>query len=285
MPSKKKIKIGFYYLTINDGNSLIESFNSVISHIKELSKKERTFELGNNKFCYIELHESTYQNTRNKIIIKSAKHSFRPNLVHKDTIVERENPKQLEEGEIEKSHIVIKFTGDGVSFILDKHKGGITVGQFINYLNRFATSIDSEIQIRFGFEIVVKENFLEEINNLSRVTCAEIIADKQLLGSHALNYSNRIDNAKHDIILTVKAKKKDSIEDIAKDLFAKLNGGKSEITKLRIVGRNDDNNEVVLKTDFIERQEYITAEVSDRTGEVSSTDIFIEINAAMDNFN
>ncbi|MCT4235855.1 hypothetical protein [Elizabethkingia miricola] len=62
-------------------------------------------------------------------------------------------------------------------------------------------------------------------------------------------------------------------------------GGKSEITKLRIVGRNDDNNEVVLKTDFIERQEYITAEVSDRTGEVSSTDIFIEINAAMDTFN
>src|SRR5690606_16676983 len=131
-----------------------------------------------------------------------AKHSFRPNLVHKETVIERENPKQIQEGEIEKSHIVFKISQDSISFILDKHSGGITIRQFINYLNQFSHIIDSEIAIRFGFEIVVKENFLEEIENLNRVTCADIVIDKQLLGSDALNYSNRISQVKHDITLT-----------------------------------------------------------------------------------
>jgi len=283
MPRRKR-KIGFYYLTVNEGNDLKESFISVITHIAELTKQERTYELGNNKFCYLELYESTHRNTKCKIIIKSAKHSFRPNLVHRDTIIERENPKQIQEGEIEKSHICMKFEEDSILFLLDKHFGALTIRQFVSYLNQFAHNIESEITIRFGYEIVIKENFLEEIDNLSRVTCAEVLVDKQLLGSDALNYSNRINQVKHDIVLRVKAKRENSIEEFARDLFTKFIGGDTTINKIRLIGRNDDNNEVILNTDFIERQEYIMADFSSETGDVSTTDIFIEMNSTLDNF-
>lgn len=283
--ARRKRKIGFYYLTINEGNNLRDSFISLIGHIQSLSRQETIFELGNNKFCFLESYETNNQNSRSKLIIKSAKHSFRPNLVHKDTVIERENPKQIQEGEIEKSHLVFKISESSISFILDKHSGGLTIRQFITYLNQFSHAIDSEIPLRFGYEIVVKENFLEEIDNLDRVTCADVVIDKQLLGSDALNYSNRISQVKHDITLTVKAKKNDSIVDFAKDVFALFAGGERTINKIRIVGRNDDNNQVVLNTDFIERQEYVWADISETTGEISSTDMFIEMNSVLDNFN
>lgn len=284
MPRKKR-KIGFYYLSVNEGNQVRESFNIVINHINSLPKQERIYELGNNKFCFLESYQTSNQNSRNKIIIKSAKHSFRPNLVHRDTVIERENPKQIQEGEIEKSHLVMKLNNESVCFILDKHFSGITVRQFINYLNQFSYQIDAEIPIRFGFEIVVKDNFLEEIDNLHRVTCADVVVDKQLLGSEALNYSNRISQVKHDIVLSVKAKRQNSIEDFAKDVFAKFAGGDRAINKIRIIGRNEENNQVVLNTDFIERQEYVWAEISETTGEISSNDMFIEMNSALESFN
>jgi len=283
--ARKKRKIGFYYLTINEGNQLQESFRQVITYINSLSKQDRIYELGNNKFCFLESYQTSNQNTRSTIIIKSAKHSFRPNLVHKDTVVERENPKQIQEGEIEKSHLVTKITSDSICFVLDKHFGGITIRQFINYLNQFSHSIDSEIAIRFGFEIVVKNDFLQEIENLSRVTCADLVVDKQLLGSEALNYSNRISHVKHEVVVTVKAKKQNSIEDFAKDIFAKFAGGERSINRIRIVGRNEDNNQVVLNTDFIERQEYVWADISEITGDISSDGIFIEMNSVLETFN
>lgn len=284
MPKKKR-KICFYYLTVNENNNLQESFKSIINHINSLPKKERIYELGNNKFCFLESYQESSGGSKNKMVIKSAKHSFRPNLVHRDTVVERENPKQIKEGEIEKSHIVMKFTSDSICFILDKHANGITVRQFINYLNQFSHRIDNEVPIRFGYEVVVKKDFLDEINKLHRVTCTEIIIDKQLLGSSALDYSNRLSQVKHDVILSVKAKNRNSIEEFAKDVFAKFAGGTREINKLRIVGRNEENNQVVINTEFIEKQEYILSEYSELTGEISSSDIFIEMNLALENFN
>jgi len=158
MPRKKR-KIGFYYLTVNEGNDLKTSFDLVIAQINGLTKEERKYELGNSKFCYLESYQATNGGNRAKVTMKSAKYSFRPNLVHRDTITERENPKLLEEGEIEKSHVAFKFLQDSICFILDKHSGGITIKQFITYLNQFSHSIESELPIRFGFEIVVKEDF------------------------------------------------------------------------------------------------------------------------------
>ncbi|MCS3532070.1 hypothetical protein [Chryseobacterium sp. JUb7] len=283
--ARKRRKIGFYYLTVNEGNDLKESFDLIISHINGLSKEERKYELGNSKLCYLDSYQETNGGNKAKAIIKSAKYSFRPNLVHRATITERENPKLLEEGEIEKSHIAFKFSDDAISFILDKHSGGITIKQFVSYLNQFSHSIETDIQLRFGFEIVVKEDFLQEIENLSRVTCANVVVDKQLLGSDALNYSDRITEVQHDIVVSVKAKKRDSIEEFAKDVFAKFIGGERGINRIRIIGRNEDNNQVVINTDFIERQEFIFANYNEITGEITSDDVFTEMYDTLNNFN
>jgi hypothetical protein len=284
--ARKKRKIGFYYLTVTNNDIAVqEAYVLVANFIKDKEKADRKLNLGNNKFCLLDTFKFAQRNLRSKMVFKSATYNFRPNLIHEETVNERESPKQLQEGEIEKTHIVTKNSNGDIVFLMEKHLNGIAISQFVKYLNYFSSLMPREERIYFGFEIIVKDNFLDEMNLLSRVTCADIFVDKQLLGSDSLNYSNRINQVKHEVILTVKANNKDSIKDFARDIYAKLNGGRNEIRKIRIIGRNEENNEVIINTDFIERQEYILPELNQITGELSTPEVFIEMNAVINNFN
>lgn len=283
MPTKPK-KVGFYYLTaMNNENSVENSVKELLSYIIGLPREERKFELGNNKFMFLDTYTVTNDGRKCRIILKSATHSYRPNLLHKDTIEERENPKQLEEGEIEKTHLVMKFNNT-VNFIQEKRNTGVHITQFISYINQFSHQIPNNPIIRYGYEIVVKENFLEEIDRLGRVVNTQVVVDKQMLGSDALNFSDNIDSVKHDVIVEVRAKNRDSIKNFVQDVFTNINGGTRSVTKIRVVGKNDYNQDVILNTDFIERQEYITAEYRHGTGELVSDDVFTKMYQSLNNF-
>jgi hypothetical protein len=282
----KPRKIGFYYLTLVSGDTTIDNaLNETLTHIESLSKVDRNRTIKSPKFGFLDNINSNSENTRHKIIFKSASHSFRPPLVHRDTITERESPKSMEEGETQKTHLVTKAINGDVIVLLEKHQSGLNMNQIKNYLNYFAMTMDVETQIRFDFETIAKDNFLEEINNLSRVVSADLYVDKQLLGSEVLDYSERTNTVKHEVIVSVKAKNRDTISDFARDVYAKINSGQNSIQRLRVVGRNNENNVVKLNTDFIERQEYVRPTVNQVTGEIRSSDLFSEMESALQNFN
>ena len=275
----KKRKIGFYNLKFNENNTYtgIEAFDEVVNFIIGRNLVDRRLDLGDNKFCFLDSCTIDQSGNYKKIVFKSAVHKYRPNLIDKDTIAERINPKQIHEGECEKTHITIKITDDELVFLMEKHINGVLVSQFVKYLNYFVRQLGDQDILNVGYEILVKDDFLQEINNLNRVSSAEIIVDKQLLGGNALNFSNRIEEVKHEVKITVKANRLDSIADFARDTFALINGGENQIQKIKIIGRNEDNNEVVLKTDFIEKQEYITTDINDETGEILTEQFFSEM--------
>jgi|SRR5690606_203099 len=279
-------KIGFYYLTLISGDTTIETaLKQTLNYIENLSKVDRNRTIKSPKFGFLDTINSNTQNTIHKIIFKSASHSFRPPLVHRDTIAERESPKSMEEGETQKTHLVTKAINGDVIILLEKHQAGLNMNQIKKYLNYFAMFLDVETQIRFDFETIAKDNFLEEIDNLSRVVSADVYVDKQLLGSEVLNYSERTNTVKHEVVVSVKAKNRNTISDFARDVYAKFNSGENSIQRLRVVGRNNENNVVKINTDFIERQEYVKPTVNQVTGEIRSSDLFNEMESAIQNFN
>lgn len=281
---RKKRKIGFYYLTLLSGNDVSEKLNLTLSHISNLQNIQRKINITGNKFGLLDSVNTFAENTRHQIVFKSAVHSFRPPLLSSLTVDERDSPKEIEEGEVERTHIVTKATNGDVILVLEKFLGSININQFIKYLNHFSPPLESDNHYKFGYEIIAKDDFLEEIANLTRVTCAEVYVDKQLLGSESLNYSERISSVKHEVMLTVKAKPLDSIIDFARDVYATFNGGENEVRKIRIIGRNDDNNEVKINTDFIERQEYVSPRINENTGEVLTDELLQEIEIVLYNF-
>lgn len=284
--TKKPRKIGFYYLTLTSGNTDVEkALNETLDNINRLAKVDRNITIKNPKFGFLDSLNTNSQNTIHKIIFKSASHSFRPPLVHRNTILERESPKTMEEGETQKTHLITKAINGDVILILEKHQAGLSIQQIKYYLNNYTVSGESDVPVRFDFETIAKENFLEEIESMSRVISADVYVDKQLLGSEVLNFSERTNTVKHEVIISVKAKNKNNISEFARDVFAKLNGGQNEIQRLRVVGRNSENNVVKINTDFIERQEYVRPRINEVTGEISTDDLFNEMELVLTNFN
>lgn len=281
--AKKKRKIGFYYISvIGDGFDLHKSYLDTLAHIGNLTGVERRRNIIGNKFGYLDSIKSFDTNTRHQLIFKSATNKFRPPLLDVNTIKERMNPKTIHEGESHKTHLISKMINGDLILIVENYRDGLTIKQIIKYLNSFTENFSNPFY--FHVEMIIKDNFLEEVNSMKRVVGAEIYVDKQLLGSESLNYSERINPVKHEVVIAVKAKNMDNIADFARDVYSRFTGGKQEIKRIRLKGKSDDNNLVVINTDRIERQEFVDSEVNQNTGELISDQLFREMNIIMYNF-
>jgi len=282
MPRKKR-KICFHYLKVNNEDIDVNTvFTNLLAKINDLDKPHRKIEHGHNRFYLLDNYEVI--NSKKMILFKNAAYNFRPKLIDNITITERDSPKQLGEGERQKTHILSKNINGEILILIEKSHFGVSINNFIRYLNHFIYLLELEDNFRFYFETLAKDNFLEEVERLERVTYADVTVDKQLLGSDALNFSDRTTEVNHEITVTIKAKRQNNIENTIRDIYAKVSGGENRINRIRIKGRNSENNEVIINTDFIERQEHILCDFNTETGEISTDDTFIELSSIIDNF-
>ena len=280
-------KIGFYYLTIsNDEIEPISALNRILDYINNLNKVDRKITISGKKFGLLDNINSNNQRTNHKLIFKSATHSFRPPLIDKNTVDERESPKTIDEGEIQKTHFIAKTINGDIIIVLEKTQSGLSMKQVVKYLNNFVIGLDldEEDDFSFKYEIIAKDDFLEEINGLDRVVSADVYVEKQVLGGDALRFSDRTDTVQHEIVVSVKAERMSSIKEFVRDAFSVLNNGERSVTRISLVGRNDENNIIKINTDLIERQEYINPTINEVTGEILSSEIFVEMNSVIQNF-
>lgn len=265
-----------------DGNetNASTSIRDVLEYISNLvSLSDRQYDLSQTKFCRLE--EVIDARNIQKLLFKSATHKYRAPLLDRNTGGERDNPKRITEGERIKTHILLKHKRDDVVMCLETGQGTLQIQQFINYLNHFLRdfyfSNDQDLNFEFRYSIIVKDNFLQELRNLSRVMTGELYVDKEILGSPALNFSNRINSVKHDLKMTITAVRGESISDFLIDAFNLMNRGRSRINKIRVKGKNESDNDVILDTEIIAKTEFVEVEVYPETGEVNSQTIFQQL--------
>lgn len=279
-------KIGFYTLSFtNDFYSITDHFYELLQRIIDKERVHRRFFLGADKFCLVDLFQRFNDTQRSEIIFKSALKSFRPPLIDGETVEERDNPKRLEEGERHKTHVVTKFYEGEVLLLVEKYKDSLSINQIVKYLNHFIGLLELDEPVRITYDVIVKDNFEEEIDALSRVVSAEVIVDKQILGGDALNYSQNLNPIKHEVSICVKCERKKDISRFVKDVVAKWNGGREVIRKIKIVGKTEENNDINISTEFIELQEYIDCDVELNTGEIATHNIFLELNTIIFRYN
>lgn len=255
----------------------------VFKYVKSLGKKNKFYELKNDKFCFIDsLEEDVIDNdvVLYKGYFKSARSEFRPNLINKVTGNERKNPKEIMEGDIEKTHFVVKVSkiDNEVYLLIEKNYYGITSNNFINYISEFTKSYMNKNGISKRFSIIKEDipvnNFLTELERLQRTVLAEVYVDKKLLGSDALEFSNRIISLKKDIMITARAMPKETITEFGIDLFNKMNGtSKSAISRIRVRGVDENSNSVLLDTLNLSKKDNIEIELNTETGEVMTSQL------------
>ena len=255
----------------------------LLKAIKSQPKKERRYEMKTSKICFLEqlLVEKDSDYTYVCGVLESAVYEFRPQLINTRTAVKRDNPKEKMEGEVEKTHFCLRICkkthGKDVILVLEKNANGVNVKQFLNYLTafdkKFAAKDDLKLNYYLQNHMLVREDIESVIKNMNRARVAELYLDKKLLGSDALDFSNRYAEAQQSMVLTVKAEKRASIKDTVLDVLRLLGGAQSKVVKMRIWGIDGDDQNVLVDTSYFGKKTEIICEVNSETGEISSTPI------------
>ncbi len=260
----------------------------IFKKIKKKSRIKRSFDLKGDKFCL--LGELEVDDTICYGFIKSARNEFRPNLIDRKTLKERNNPKEKSEGDVEKTHFLIKKDSSGeIILLLEYNHFGITIRNFINYVQTFSKKIDEKDKKTSAYKIVyaviANNNFLTELERMKRAQVAEVYIDKQLLGNEALNFSEKIIQIKQDIKLVVKADAKADITSFGVDLFNKLNGQEDAgINRIRIYGVDQHGNNSYVDTNFMGRNDFVRANLDGETGETISQDFIKDLKIISEEF-
>ena len=188
----------------------------------------------------------------------------------------------MEEGEQIKTHIVINTNSGYVT--KDTMLGGVAMNAMVNYLNSFLQNVFEEGETigRFDYSDVPSDSFRDEIDRLDRVSIAEIITDKQILGSPALGYNERMEEVQEDISITLKAKRGGSIKSqVLNKILPSLNNNR--IRRVKIKGKDEFGNDRTLDSLNLLKKTYVDVEKSELTGEFDSQSMLAELQSALPN--
>lgn len=273
--------------SIRDRSTPFWEVLEVVKLIKKKAKKNKIRDIKGDKFCFLEnfsIHENQ-DKSRTEIygFFKSARNKFRPNLVNRRTGAERPNPKLLVEGDIEKTHFVIILDSNRneVFFIHEYNFHGLSIKDILKYFKSFAKEHAEANDLKKSFtlrhQVIPESGFIETLNSMKRVKLADVYIGKQLLGSDALNMSNRLVSVKNEMKLTIGSNPRESIKSTAVDIFNSFNSKDSPISKIRVEGRDQRDNDILIDTSFMNKQEFITVDRKSDTGELVSSQVFTEL--------
>lgn len=143
----KERKITFHtlvkdmYKSNAEGKEGLISFTEVekvLEYIK--GRKRRIYTLKGNKACSLDSYKVVSKNNEDLTIVgffRSADHKYRPPYWDVETDEERDSPKKVTEGELEKTHFGLRLTSTDVFLLLEVNGKGISVNNVVSYLNDF----------------------------------------------------------------------------------------------------------------------------------------------------
>ncbi len=285
-------RIGFFNLYCIDGENTLNVTEALIRTLRFIeiqTKKSKKIDISDDRICFLDFYEYDEDKRLLKILFKSARHSYRAPLLNRNTAESRENPKTREEGEQVKTHLLIKFIdGDAITF-LETGRNILSMKIIAEYLNTFISVYNNShkkehIDGHLDFNVIPRDDFKEVLDNMQRVTFAEVFIDKQVLGSDSLNFSDRIEHVQEDIIIGLKTERKESIKQTIYDILSKITGGRTEIKRIRVKGKMGDASESIIDTDFIIKKEFIDAQQSEDTGEYNTQYMFSQLELLANKF-
>lgn len=289
----KERKIAFYTLVKDMWANNADGLEGLIPfyEIKEVfnyidGRKRRSLKLKSNKACPLESFSMKQDSKDSSILItglfKSAAYKYRPPYWDTETDEERESPKKQTEGEKEKTHFAIKITNDEVFLLVEVNGNGVSVNNIISYLNQFTREYLKKKKKTKNFTVeytkIARDNFISELEKLKRATSIDVFFNKSLLGSRALQFSERTSAIQDQVKLTLKAERNKSAKEVGIDIFNRLNRQKKnnaqEVSKIRIYGKNENDKDTFIDTTFMEKIEPIKVSINESTGQVQTMEIY-----------
>ncbi|WOE69127.1 hypothetical protein RZR97_08395 [Hydrogenimonas thermophila] len=287
--SISKRKIRFYtidFTLYQNSQEIMQNPNNImqifLANFNNTNSNNRKMDINNNRFCLLE-EDYDFDGQYLSGYFISAKTQHRPPLIDEETLTRRENPKQLTEGEEERTHFVMKIdqSTDEIILLLESRKVGITPLVIAKYIKKFLNNSN----IEYRYSIITRDNFIDELENLDQVKVCELFVEKEILGSEALNFSDINEQMQEEVSLTVKAKRYQSIKDKALEIARNVIGGTEQrIRRIKVLGLDNNNNPVTLNTTAAQLDSYVRVNLDEETKIVDTDDILRRMREMLENF-
>lgn len=262
-------KIEYYGICFCERGGEYEDSEKLVDLVTALDTNFIYDDSKTNKFWRLDTKERS--NNIFKLIYKSGKYNHSPNYISRLNGQERLFDKDLDEGECEKTHIVIDTNTS--SLIIESRRSGISAFSIVKYINSFIKDRNLDFnKIKVVKEL--KEDFLSNIQALDRIQSVELFVEKEIIGSDYLNLIEPTTETQDEVVITIKAqKRKTLIRSQIIDRFKKIGLQGEKTKRIRVRGRDSDNITVLLDSLNQGKVEQIYVDLNEN-GTVNSNSFF-----------
>lgn len=284
-------KITYYSIEFmqEDHNFFNEDlFCKFMRYLREMNNADRIFnDINTNKAIdFNSISEETKQGIHMfKISFKSCKYNHSPDYMSSIDGSERHSDKKLEEGEKELTHVCIKINSNEAYTIFEQRRNGVSVYGMIQFFNAQLKNFLETQEITENFylfaSVIPADDFLTALETVDRIRAAEIYTEKEIIGSEFLNLMPLDASMKDELVISVKAKRKESLaKRSVKQAFQSIFSEGTKIKRIRLYAKDTEKLDVVLDSIGDKKVDEITVELNEN-GTVNTYSIFSKIEELM----
>lgn len=297
--SESRRKVAHYALTIRPYRKKEpvspEQLLQALSHTTALPVVERAEELAENRFMFLESVRTSSSGNLWYLVFSSAKYNFRPPLLHRKTGARRESPKELPEGDECRTHAILQPRENECYLLLEEFKAGVGIANVMAYLKKRLKDYQSENGLSpkhtIDLSVVPQDDFMEQVNAAERITKVIVTAERDIIGTEHLNYSNRTEVVDKDVEVVIRPIRGGSLGGVVQDLVDGITKANRDLeaTRIRIESKDFDDNPVTFGAEvdgsqlkLIEHMgkvDFILVRLNQATGETETTDCFRQMRA------
>ena len=289
--SVQKRKLSYWGIEFVSGdNHFFDAplFCRFLSYVQGLPADEKLFrdEKNNKAVALSSIRDETKQGLHLfKIVFKSCKYNHSPDYMSSTDGSERPTDKQLYEGDKELTHMCMRIDGNEAFTIFEDRRNGVTMGGVVKYFNKLLHTFLAQEGITDNFylwaSIIPPEDFLTALEAADRVSVAELVVEKKVLGSKYLGLMDVDANSQDDLVITLKSKPRQSLPKRAiKQTFLSLTTEGSKVSRIRLYGKDINKMSVMIDSLKGKRVEEVTVDLTPN-GIVDSYSIFVKIEEVM----
>lgn len=290
--SRKTVQLYFYTMTIERTkkiaddtayciDAIIKALANLLSAINAKSLKEKTHHIiPKSKVIWLEFAEDKGGGSFN-LVFKSAKYDQSRIVRNTDTMESRGVLKQPEDGDEEKTHLLIRFRNNADRFIVacESNYFGASTVDIAAYLNeqfdQACSGPNEQYLYKVSFDPLPSEEFLKGLSKMKQINLLRLTVDIADLSQNDFHCFSGRDEIRSTVEIYLR-KKRGRKNNISQDLISEVyhnTGMTKKIKRIAVEGSNKTGS-LKIDSDSYQMKHSVTVETIPPTREVKTSDFF-----------
>lgn len=273
---------------VKSPDSFVEDMANVLEDINLYEKSAKTDHFKSDcKKVYIDNVSYGEESKLLELTFKSARYGVVRNVMNTETFKDRGFLKRRPDGDLEKTHIMIKQVDSSTAVALyEYNKDGIGFTKLVAYMNRFIKAYHKKEKDMLYYSIshknMISKDFLKSLEKLNRIKAVTLTVDRENVGiSETKAFAGYRDlSTDMDLVFKPTGKGNTIFGNTVKEFYDIYNSKKMPIKRITVDGDRVTKEPLTFDTEKM-KEKYPVEIAEDRNGEAVSADVFEQMKKVM----